>query len=229
MDIKCRLCLFKTELDESVNIFTPDKNNVLISDTIMSFVPIELSPDDNLPQAICNVCVQKLNSIIEFRMIILNSDAQLKSQKIIVGKLKEALSAAIKRPQKFVQTNEKQVCVDCASYESEEIKIDIHDVKLETELEIKLEPDDTIKEQNDERTPSKGHKKLYKCEECAKTFKYKYRYIMHNRRHTGEMPFHCDICDKGFAVETFMVYHRRIHLDERPFKCDECTKAFRTI
>jgi hypothetical protein len=42
MDIKCRLCLFKTELDESVNIFTPDKNNVLISDTIMSFVPIEV-------------------------------------------------------------------------------------------------------------------------------------------------------------------------------------------
>jgi hypothetical protein len=42
MDIKCRLCLFKTELDQSVNIFTPGKNNELISDTIMSFVPIKV-------------------------------------------------------------------------------------------------------------------------------------------------------------------------------------------
>jgi hypothetical protein len=42
MDVKCRLCLFKTERDESVNIFTPGKNKELISDTIMSFVPIEV-------------------------------------------------------------------------------------------------------------------------------------------------------------------------------------------
>jgi hypothetical protein len=43
MDIKCRLCLFKIELDQSVNIFTVGKNNELISDTIMSFVPIEVN------------------------------------------------------------------------------------------------------------------------------------------------------------------------------------------
>jgi hypothetical protein len=42
MGIKCRLCLFKTERDEFVNIFTPGKNNELISDTIMSFFPIEV-------------------------------------------------------------------------------------------------------------------------------------------------------------------------------------------
>jgi hypothetical protein len=43
-DVKCRLCLFKTEQDESVNLFTPGKNNELISDTVMSFVPIEVNP-----------------------------------------------------------------------------------------------------------------------------------------------------------------------------------------
>jgi hypothetical protein len=42
MSIKCRLCLFKTERDEFVNIFSPGKNNELISDTIMSFFPIEV-------------------------------------------------------------------------------------------------------------------------------------------------------------------------------------------
>ncbi|XP_068892311.1 zinc finger protein 813-like [Tenebrio molitor] len=238
MDVKCRLCLFKTERDESVNIFTPGKNKELISDTIMSFVPIELSRDDNLPQAICNVCLQKLNSIIEFRMIILNSDAQLKTQKVIVGRLKEALSAAIRRPQKLVQKSENQVCDDSANYESEEIKLDIHDVMLETKTENKLEPDNTIKRQNSERTAGKwgarhrgykrqSNKKLYKCEGCDKTFQHKSAYIMHDRTHTREMPFRCDICNKGFAARSFMVYHRRIHLDERPFQCDECTKAFK--
>jgi hypothetical protein len=153
-DVKCRLCLFKTEQDESVNLFTPGKNNELISDTVMSFVPIELTRDDNLPQVICKVCVQKLNSIIEFRMIILNSDAQLKSQKTVVSRLREALSVAIKRPQKLVQKSESQVCGDSANCGSEESKLDIDDVKLETE--IKIEPDDTIKEQNSEGTASKG-------------------------------------------------------------------------
>ncbi|CAH1372079.1 unnamed protein product [Tenebrio molitor] len=235
-DVKCRLCLFKTEQDESVNLFTPGKNNELISDTVMSFVPIELSRDDNLPQVICKVCVQKLNSIIEFRMIILNSDAQLKSQKTVVSRLREALSVAIKRPQKLVQKSESQVCGDSANCESEESKLDIDDVKLETEA--KIEPDDTIKEQNGEGTASKGgarhrgyksqsNKKLYKCEGCDKTFQHKSRFIVHDRIHTREMPFHCDICNKGFAAKSFMVYHRRIHSDERPFKCDECTKTFK--
>jgi uncharacterized Zn-finger protein len=200
-DVKCRLCLFKTEQDESVNLFTPGKNNELISDTVMSFVPIELTRDDNLPQVICKVCVQKLNSIIEFRMIILNSDAQLKTQKVIVGRLKEALSAAIRRPQKLVQKSENQVCGDSASCESQEIKLDIHDIKLEIETEIKQEPDNTIKEQN-----VKG---------------------MHDKIHIRDLPFRCDICNKGFAAKWRMVYHRRIHLEERPFKCDECTKAFK--
>jgi uncharacterized Zn-finger protein len=139
-------------------------------------------------------------------MIILNSDAQLKSlksQKIIVGRLKEALSAAIKRPQKLVQKSENQVCGDSASCESQEIKLDIHDIKLETETEIKLEPDNTIKEQN-----VKG---------------------MHDKIHIRDLPFRCDICNKGFAAKWRMVYHRRIHLEERPFKCDECTKAFKYI
>jgi hypothetical protein len=240
MDIRCRLCLYKTEQDESVNIFTFGKNNELISDTIMSFVPIELSRDDNLPQAICKVCIQKLNRIIEFRMIILNSDAKLKlkSQKIFVGRLKEALSAAIKGPHKLVQKNENQVCDDSASYESEEIKLDIHDVMLETKTENKLEADNTIKRQNSERTAVKwgarhreykrqSNKKLYKCEGCDKTFQRKSAYIVHDRTHTREMPFRCDICNKGFPQRSLMVYHRRIHLDERPFKCDECPKAFK--
>jgi hypothetical protein len=196
-----------------------------------------LSRDDNLPQTICNVCVQKLNSIIEFRMIILNSDAQLKSQQIIVGRLKEALSAAIKRPQKHVQKSENQVCGDPASYVYEDIKVDIDNVKLEID-DIKLEIDDTIKEQNSEENENKkgarhkeykqkSKKKLYSCEECGKTFRYNSQYVAHNSRHTGEMPYHCDICNKGFLVKCFMLYHRRIHLDEQPFKCDECTKAFK--
>jgi hypothetical protein len=213
MDIKCRLCLFKTERDESVNIFTPGKNNELISDMIMSFVPIELSPDDDLPQMICNVCVQKLDGVVEFRSLILNSDTELKikSQKIIV-RLKTALSAAIKQSQKIVQKSD--------------------DIKLEID-EVKLEIGDTTREQNGEGNArhngymQQSNKKLYKCKECAKTFKYKSKYIVHNRTHTGEMPFHCDICNKGFPMKYLVGYHRRVHFDERPFKCAECTKAFK--
>jgi hypothetical protein len=211
--------------------------------------------DDNLPQAICNVCLQKLNSITEFRMIILNSDTQLKSQKIqsIVGRLKAAISAAIKGPQKLVHKSENQVCGDSASHESEEIKPDIHDVKLDgvksddvklddvksddvqsndVELDdvkaddIKL--DDVKLETEIKLEPDPDNKKIYKCEGCDKTFKHKSRFIVHDRTHTRDMPFRCDICNKGFPTNSLLrCHHRRIHLGERPFKCDECTKTFR--
>jgi transposase-like protein len=233
MDIKCRLCLFKTERDESVNIFTPGKSNELISDTIMSFVPIELSRDDDLPQTICNICLQKLDSITEFRRLILNSDMELKikSQEIIV-KLKTGLSAAIKQSQKIQQKSENIGHGDSANYVSDNIELETHDVKLET--------DSIMQEQSSEGNGSKegarlnGHtqqsdEKLYRCEECGKTFKYKSLYIAHNRRHTGDMPYHCDICNKGFPMKSFMVYHRRIHFDERPFKCEECPKSFKLL
>jgi hypothetical protein len=211
MDIKCRLCLFKTEQDESVNIFTIGKNNELISDTITSFVPIELSPDDNLPQTICNVCVQKLDSIIEFRSLILNSDAELKIKW---------------QNKKVTQKSENEISGAC------------DDVKLEID-EVKLEIDETIREQNDEGhssrkgvkhrkyTPKKRKKKLYKCEECDVTFNCKFKYVAHNTRHTGDMPYHCDICNKGFPMKYRVRYHRRVHFNERPFKCDECTKTFK--
>jgi uncharacterized Zn-finger protein len=211
MDIKCRLCLFKTEQDESVNIFTIGKNNELISDTITSFVPIELSPDDNLPQTICNVCVQKLDSIIEFRSLILNSDAELKIKW---------------QNKKIIQKSENEI-----SGASDDIKLEIDEVKLEI--------DETIREQNDEGhssrkgvkhrkyTPKKRKKNLYKCEECDVTFKCKYKYVAHNTRHTGNMPYHCDICNKGFSMKYRVRYHRRVHFEDRPFKCDECTKAFK--
>jgi hypothetical protein len=176
-----------------------------------------LSPDDNLPQTICNVCVQKLDSIIEFRSIILNSDIKLKRQKINV--------AATKQSQKIVEQSENEI-----AGAFDDIKLEIDDVKLEI--------DETIKEQNGEGNSNregerhKGcipqcNKKLYRCEQCDVTFKFKSKYVLHNRRHTGDMPYHCDICNKGFPMKYLVRYHRRLHFDERPFKCEECTKTFK--
>jgi uncharacterized Zn-finger protein len=169
-----------------------------------------LSPYDNLPQMICNVCVQKLDSIIEFRSLILNSDIELKIKS---------------QNKKIVQESENEI-----SGASDEMKLEIDEVKLEI--------DETITEQNSEGNSSrevarhegfspKCNKKLYRCEECNITFKIKSKYIAHNRRHTGDMPYHCDICNKGFPMNYLVVHHRRKHLDERPFKCDKCTKAFK--
>jgi hypothetical protein len=184
-----------------------------------------LSPDDNLPQVICNVCVQKLDSIIEFRSIILNSDIKLKRQKINVG-LKTGLSAATKQSQKIVGQSENEI-----AGAFDDIKLEIDDVKLEI--------DETIKEQNGEGnssrkgvkhrkyTSKKRKKKLYKCEECDVTFNCKFKYVAHNTRHTGDMPYHCDICNKGFPMKYRVRYHRRVHFNERPFKCEECTKTFK--
>jgi hypothetical protein len=165
--------------------------------------------------------VQKLDSIAEFRTLILNSDTRLKSQKIIV-RLKKALSAAIKQSKTIVQKGENEVCGDI-TYESDDIKSETDGATEDQSGEHESEEGARHKGCN----AQKSDKKLLRCEECVKTFRYKYQYVAHNRRHTGDMPYHCDICNKGFPMKYLVVHHRRIHLDERPFKCDECAKAFK--
>ncbi|XP_073436238.1 uncharacterized protein [Dendrobates tinctorius] len=69
-------------------------------------------------------------------------------------------------------------------------------------------------------------KKPFSCSECGKYFKYKSRWLTHERTHTGEKPFSCSECGKCFTEKSNLLIHQRIHTGEKPYSCSECGKCF---
>nr|XP_020634677.1 zinc finger protein 239-like [Pogona vitticeps] len=74
--------------------------------------------------------------------------------------------------------------------------------------------------------PVHSEGKLYKCEECGKSFKGRSGLKQHQRIHTKERPYKCHECGKGFKRLSSLREHKKIHTGEKPFLCEECGKTF---
>ena len=74
-----------------------------------------------------------------------------------------------------------------------------------------------------------SHKKIYKCNECEKSFAYKTVLEIHiGRKHLVTRDVPCLQCDKKFFDKHDLKNHITVvHNEERPFKCDECEYAFK--
>ena len=71
---------------------------------------------------------------------------------------------------------------------------------------------------------------VFFCDKCDKVYDQYSELVYHERRHTGEKPFHCTWpnCKKAFSASNARVRHLRIHTGEKPYTCPiiECGKRF---
>uniref|UniRef100_A0A6P7GA55 Zinc finger protein 724-like isoform X3 n=1 Tax=Diabrotica virgifera virgifera TaxID=50390 RepID=A0A6P7GA55_DIAVI len=103
----------------------------------------------------------------------------------------------------------------------------------------------------------KSKAEQYICEECGKTFRVKYKFLLHKKKaHMGLRNFKCTTCGKafftngnllthvrmtheklrphvceycgtGFSSTYALKTHKRQHTNEKPFVCEHCLEGFR--
>ncbi|KRT85237.1 zinc finger protein, partial [Oryctes borbonicus] len=69
----------------------------------------------------------------------------------------------------------------------------------------------------------------YSCDKCNKAFPAMYQLTAHKLIHMDEYLHLCDICNKRFKQKYNLEKHKQIHNEDRPYKCDICTISFKQL
>jgi hypothetical protein len=92
--------------------------------------------------------------------------------------------------------------------------------------QIRIQTDKgTTSGQNSNQSGASSNK-IFKCNDCGKTFNAHYNLTRHMPIHTGVRPFICKVCGKGFRQASTLCRHKIIHTEEKPHKCSVCLKSF---
>ncbi len=87
--------------------------------------------------------------------------------------------------------------------------------------------DDELRNVGLKTTRDTSHEMSYSCRVCGIWCDNRVNLSVHERTHTGELPYTCDICDKKFSQKGTMNRHKKaVHLREKPYKCEVCQRQF---
>uniref|UniRef100_A0A1I8PUI2 Protein krueppel n=1 Tax=Stomoxys calcitrans TaxID=35570 RepID=A0A1I8PUI2_STOCA len=76
--MRCRICLKYS--DRYLDLFADSEASTTYANNIRHLAEVELLPSDGLPQQICNVCCAEIENIIDFCILIRQSDELLRNE-----------------------------------------------------------------------------------------------------------------------------------------------------
>ncbi|KAJ8947047.1 hypothetical protein NQ318_019940 [Aromia moschata] len=245
----CRTCL---------TILTDDslKHSIFEENTynkIMNFVTIDIVTEETcFPKFICNICIDKLKNVWDFKCQIEEAQNVLKQQCLQYS--------------------------DNFDIKPEQYSIDVKETPMESSVKAEVQQRRNLKQillsYQELKVKKEGLKKSVLCQSCNKRFptkcgikngqksvlcpncskEYLTKGILklhlhtygikknsnafttaaclanHMLTHTGEKKFFCSICGRGTRTLSDLKAHIRTHTGERPYECKfpDCDKKYKT-
>ncbi|EFA02218.1 zinc finger protein 69 homolog B [Tribolium castaneum] len=200
MENVCRTCL------RVPDNLTPLYSNQGLIEKIEAISSIQIIRGKEYPSSICQECVLNVNTLYNFRKVIINSDRELKERSLFNERLKPA------------RRNSE------TAIKTEELKPKLNET-VQSENESVCSFDEL--NPNNVKETVKGAiavMKMCKCNVCDKTFPSRFKLYNHKRtEHVA--PGVCNVC--GMIVRSDnLKRHVQLHL-ETPVECKHCGKVFK--
>jgi hypothetical protein len=178
--------------------------------------PFQVIEDDHYPSNICQECVTNVNTLYNFRKVIINSDKELRERNATLERTKS------KQTEKNAEI---ELCEPLVKNEDGETTV-LNNV--DSSLDHASDSDHTS--EKIETSIVKSVKKaiavmkMCKCNVCDKTFPSRFK--LYNHRRTEHVaPGVCNVC--GMIVRSDnLKRHVQLHL-EAPVECKHCGKVFK--
>lgn len=128
----------------------------------------------------------------------------------------------------YVQTYEREhiACPKCDLSFTSQQTLETHNLSHHNKAVYEDLPCDKIFDVSNVKRKRKRTHKITTCMTCYKSFASKDTLKIHQRIHTGEMPYSCSNCDKSFKSQGAIHVHLRTHTKERPYACSICDFSF---
>jgi KRAB domain-containing zinc finger protein len=244
---KCRACLTVKKRKQLIYLF--DENEAIEPASILSYlVDIEISPWDNLPHYICDVCLSKLEDAYEIVKQCEKSDQELRNADLRLEEPQEQIYLEIETDEKE-ENLEKETLDNPVELEEDPEQAEIQDTEemianqnlVETPI-ISEETSKIIDSNIEIQKLNRPIKRLLAREdqivkkpkldnvkdevETISTIMRIYS-IESEKRDQKRTMYQCTHCSKSFPQEFILRHHKKIfHAFPDRFKCAECHHTF---
>lgn len=235
---ECRLCLSSVDTHESLELFQEMEGQESISQSLVSYLQIELGQFHGWPSLVCGHCVIFIRQMRSFKEMVLSVQEKLAEVCINVPVPVEVQSTKTEEedqsplPEEFSTEDTIETPVMDLEEDSDDIPLRSRKVVTKKKVTKKIKkPRKDLSKKMDATVNEKPvvPEKSFKCSGCDKVFKERFRLNQHEVHHLpkDQRPCKCEYCELRFANKGQLKRHvERVHEIEERHVCELCGKGF---
>lgn len=189
------------------------ENNKMPNGTGLESIEKENTNKNVEHQRNCPLCPQLFHKAADLRAHILTHETEY--EKLSNGKKNYTMYACSSCPLQFLDESTLQSHALTHHVITTPLKREVLSVASSASAE-NISVDGEWGDQNE--------KKLLRCKDCGKSFRYRSVLELHMRIHNRG--YQCHVCKKSFRFSSYLQQHLIIHSGKKPYKCPDCGKDF---